>query len=204
MISAKRKRKLVYKDKLYYWFVKLDEYYGEPYLTIISEDKKLYLNYLANQISDDFSYPKISVLKSDKMQKGTYFFSPPLADETISAHHIGAILNWHDTQNEDIKPIKQKALKNPFENIDFKNGTVTHIENDFSRESLREDMLQVSYPKNYLLDVGWYGSSKGFRILIIKNQNWETPVAQTQKGVYQLHEAILRAIEIIEQFVLEQ
>jgi len=46
--------------------------------------------------------------------------------------------------------------------------------------SLKEDLLHVKYPHNYLLDVGWYGSfldpKKGFfRIVIIKNNDWQKP-----------------------------
>ena len=39
MISRKRKRKLVYNGIIYYWYVKY------PYIYIISEDKKLNLQY---------------------------------------------------------------------------------------------------------------------------------------------------------------
>ncbi|MDR2920342.1 MAG: hypothetical protein LBV72_13390 [Tannerella sp.] len=92
---------------------------------------------------------------------------------------------------------------NPLENIDFREGLVTHIETDFSRENLREDMLQVIYPKDYLLDVGWYGTSNGFIISIIRNQDWENPVARTRKGLYDLHEAVICAVEIIEKLIQE-
>lgn len=51
---------------------------------------------------------------------------------------------------------------------------------EHSIEFLKEDLLQCSFPKDDLIiDLGWYGdvkSNKGqFKILIIKNENWETP-----------------------------
>ena len=100
MISSKGKRKLIYKDKLFYWFVKLDKDYYEPFLHIISDDRKLRLSYRLNQISDKFIHSKISVLQSEKMKHGVYNFFPPLADEFISAHNVCAILSWYEKQNE--------------------------------------------------------------------------------------------------------
>jgi hypothetical protein len=49
-----------------------------------------------------------------------------------------------------------------------------------SIELLKEDLLQCSFPKDDLIiDLGWYGdvkSNKGqFKILVIKNENWEIP-----------------------------
>lgn len=201
MISKKGKRKLIYKGQLFYWFVKLDDDYDIPYLHIISSNRKLCLVYRVDQINDKFIHPKISVLQSEKIKKGLYHFFPPIADESISNHNVCAILNWYEIQNENIEPIKVEILTNPFENIDFKNGCVTHFETDFSRESLREDMLQVNYPKDYLLDVGWYGTSQGFVISIIKNQDWENPIAKTQKSIFNLNEATIKAIEIIEKLL---
>ncbi|MWV17460.1 hypothetical protein F3I16_15570 [Pseudomonas sp. L-22-4S-12] len=46
-------------------------------------------------------------------------------------------------------------------------------------ESLKEDLLQVSYAGTYLLDVGWYPSfdpSGFFQIRVIKEYDWESPV----------------------------
>lgn len=204
MISEKGKRKLIYKDQLFYWFVKLDEDYDMPYLHIISEDKQLCLVYRVNQISDEFIHPKIRVLKSDKMKKGLYCFFSPVADESISTHNVRAVLNWHEQQNENLDPIEVRVPTNPFEDIDFKDGYVTHIETDFSRDSLREDMLQVIYPKGYLLDVGWYGASEGFIVSIIKDQDWGNPIRKTRKSIFNLNEAVVKAIEIIGKLMMNK
>ncbi|MEG0635557.1 MAG: hypothetical protein RR517_23830 [Pseudomonas sp.] len=43
---------------------------------------------------------------------------------------------------------------------------------------LKEDMLQVEFPRGYLLDIGWrpsFNTNGRFHIVLIKNQNWETP-----------------------------
>lgn len=96
-----------------------------------------------------------------------------------------------------------KILNNPFEEIDFRSGLVTHIENDLSRENLREDLLQVVFPENYLLDVGWYGSVNGFIVQIIRDGDWGNPVAKTQQDVLNLQEAVMSAVERIEGLINE-
>lgn len=202
-ISYKRKRKIKYKEKLYLWYINKDEDYGEYYLSIISDDKQLHLSYKINQINDYFIHPKIAVLKSEKLEKGIYRVSSPIADEIISKHNVTALLSWHDNQKKTASPIGIEIPKNPFENIEFKSGIVTHIQNDFSIKNLKEDMLQVIYPKNYLLDVGWYGSMQGYIIYIIKNNDWENPVAKTQKNYFDLQEAITFGITIIEKRINE-
>ncbi|MBF7091206.1 hypothetical protein IUY40_06610 [Flavobacterium sp. ALJ2] len=202
-ISHKRKRKIIFKEKLYLWYIIKDDDYEYHYLRIISEDKKLQLSYRINQISDCFIHPKIGVLKSENLEEGVYHFFPTIADEIISNHNVGAILNWYDNQEKTVKPIVFKLPKNPFESIEFKSGIVTHIENNFSKVNLKEDMLQVIYPKNYLLDVGWYGSMNSYIIYIIRNNDWENPVAKANKGLYDLQEAIISAINIIEKRINE-
>ena len=49
---------------------------------------------------------------------------------------------------------------------------------NFNAESdlLTEDMLCVTYPKNFMLDVGWYRGINSFIIFVIYNQDWETPI----------------------------
>lgn len=201
-ISKKRKRQIVYNGQSYLWFVKEDDDSFDTYLYIISTDKKLQLTYRTNQINDCFIAPKIFVKQSEKLKYGLYQFFPPISDEFISAHNVRAILNWHNEQNSDIEPIVFKYDSNPFNGIDFKSGIVMHIENDFSNETLREDMLQVTFPENYILDVGWYGTMKGFIIFIIKNNDWENPIKKCSKGFYGLNEAVINAIATIETLIV--
>ena len=63
-----------------------------------------------------------------------------------------------------------------FSEFNYQNGNIEYIDNDFSY--LYEDMLQVIYPNNHLLDIGWYGSNNGFFIYIIKNSDWQNPIAK--------------------------
>ncbi|PSL47546.1 hypothetical protein CLV51_102403 [Chitinophaga niastensis] len=72
--------------------------------------------------------------------------------------------------------------------INFKNGVITYNElSELDLEKtlkeqidlLKEDMLQVEYKNNILLDVGWFPSFslKGsFRITIVQNFDWESPL----------------------------
>jgi hypothetical protein len=95
--------------------------------------------------------------------------------------------------------IKFKRIENPFEGIDFGNGIINHLETDFSRENLRKGLLllQVRY-SSYILDIGWYGSEKGYIIRIIKNQNWKDPILKAHKAFYDLPESTKSAVQLIE------
>ena len=90
---------------------------------------------------------------------------------------------------------------NPFANLDFEKGIVRHIETDFSQESLREDLLQVIYPQDYLLDVGWFGTN--FTVSIIKNEDWENPVTKEDANILDLRKVVVCAIEKIENMITE-
>lgn len=44
---------------------------------------------------------------------------------------------------------------------------------------LKEDLLQIEYPCDFLLDVGWYPSFEkdgNFRVTVVKDFNWDAPV----------------------------
>ena len=103
MINKKGKRKIVFEEQTYYWYVKKEN--DTDFLSISSEDKKLFLSYRVDQISDEYIHPKISVLQSERLIPGVYSFFPPLADESISAHNVRAILNWYTKQTADLRPL---------------------------------------------------------------------------------------------------
>ncbi|KNH26734.1 hypothetical protein ACS77_13615 [Pseudomonas syringae] len=72
----------------------------------------------------------------------------------------------------DLTFIKGKIVHDdlsPLKNIDPANQT----------DLLKEDMLQVEYPGEFLLDVGWYPSfdiTGSFQIRAIKEYDWDTPL----------------------------
>ncbi|RED66125.1 hypothetical protein [Cohnella lupini] len=99
-----------------------------------------------------------------------------------------------------------------FENFNFKPGTVTYNPYKLSPDEmtdikwLTEDMLQVKYPNNYIIDVGWYGKSftlNGvFIIYIIKDQKWDNPVfKQDYRSVTELYEGMKITIQRITQLM---
>lgn len=99
-----------------------------------------------------------------------------------------------------------------FENFDFNPGIVKYNPYKLSPDDmtdikwLSEDMLQVEYPNNYILDVGWYGKSftlNGvFIIYIIKNFKWESPVfKQEYKSVIELYGGMEIAINRVKQLL---
>lgn len=71
-----------------------------------------------------------------------------------------------------------------FEKFDFTPGVI--INNSFGdinnmqlnndNDDLQEDMLQVEYPNDYLIDAGWYGGIDKFIIFLIKDCDWDNPI----------------------------
>lgn len=94
--------------------------------------------------------------------------------------------------------------------IDFKSGKIVYNEFciDFTKkyseqlECLLEDLLQVQYVDNYLLDVGWYPEyeSEGeFIVQIVKEENWEKPLYKRRSRKKEnLIQDLNNAIRIIE------
>lgn len=60
-----------------------------------------------------------------------------------------------------------------FKKINFKSGHITFLDQS---DLLKEDILQVQYPDELLLDVGYY--EKQYKIFVIKKLNWEKPVVK--------------------------
>lgn len=53
--------------------------------------------------------------------------------------------------------------------VDFGPGKITFLD-----DAQKEDMLQVEYPNNFLLDMGWYRDR--YIILVIQDFDWAHPV----------------------------
>lgn len=81
-----------------------------------------------------------------------------------------------------------------FFDIDFLSGDVTWLV-----DCQQEDMLQVIYPNNYILDMGWYDSIKKYVIYIIKDCEWGVPVAkysaETEDDIKMLLQKAIKKIE---------
>ena len=60
-----------------------------------------------------------------------------------------------------------------FSDIDFLSGDVRWLDG-----YKQEDMLQVVYPNNYVLDMGWYDGINKYVIYIIKDFEWGVPVVE--------------------------
>ena len=84
-------------------------------------------------------------------------------------------------------------MNNIFEKTDFKSGIVTYKSN-----TLQEDILQVKYPHNFTLDMGWY--SDKFIIYVIKDYMWDEPIAEyVTKNTEELSDVLSKAVNVIEQ-----
>lgn len=96
----------------------------------------------------------------------------------------------------------REALKKSTGRIVF--DDITHI--DFSlkfednQDNLKEDLLQIEYPDQSIIDVGWYPSFKKkgeFQIRIIKDSDWESPFfIKSGKSTDELFDYLEEAITI--------
>lgn len=102
--------------------------------------------------------------------------------------------------------------------IDFQDGKITYNSCDIRIDiplsmqlnELNEDILQVEYNNNFLLDVGWrpYFNSEDsqnldngrFIVSVIHYQDWESPVKLYEpRTIEDLKSSIISAIEFINQ-----
>lgn len=94
--------------------------------------------------------------------------------------------------------------------LDYGEGQVKYIELDLVNtilledqiESLREDLLQVSYGDDkYILDVGWFPEGEldgSFRVVIIENYNWDQPIfIKRVNSIDMLIEVLAESVEIL-------
>lgn len=68
-------------------------------------------------------------------------------------------------------------------------------------EELKEDMLQVSFPSGYILDIGWRPSFEingSFKLLLIKDYIWNNPIySDSPSNISELKKSIEIAISKI-------
>lgn len=94
----------------------------------------------------------------------------------------------------DLTFIKGKIVHDdlsPLKNIDPANQT----------DLLKEDMLQVEYPGEFLLDVGWYPSfdiTGSFQIRAIKEYDWDTPLFFAKAKTTQL---LIKKMMVAQNFI---
>ncbi len=79
-----------------------------------------------------------------------------------------------------------------FWGIDIKNGTVTYDDISFlttelnlreQADYLKEDMLQIEFPDDFLIDVGWspsFDEAGAFNVTMVRNYEWDRPIFQAR------------------------
>lgn len=100
-----------------------------------------------------------------------------------------------------------------FKNIDFKSGIIVYNDLDIDLDKplskqtthLDEDMLQVKYPLNYTLDIGWYGDVKcegKFVLQLIKNCDWDNPIyKKATMDLNRLEKYLQECIDLVEKLI---
>ena len=94
--------------------------------------------------------------------------------------------------------------------VDWKSGTVVYwdLDNiDEARplcdqcEDLKEDLAQIVFPDNIVLDVGWYPSfdpNGEFIVFVVRDADWDEPLFRaTAKDIPALRQTIDRGILIM-------
>ena len=84
-----------------------------------------------------------------------------------------------------------------FEDIDFKNCKILYYEKN-KRNCLSEDLLQIECPNGRIIDVGWYGTKNGFRVVVIENLDWEKPCYEIVMPKFEFAEKYLQDFIIYE------
>lgn len=100
-------------------------------------------------------------------------------------------------------------------NIDFKKGKIAFdsFNIDYNlpfkdqKFELGEDLLQVEYPKDYLLDLGWlsgFDINGRFVVRIIRNCDWENPLLiKETRSFSQLEQFTQEAVNYIMKLIAE-
>lgn len=102
-----------------------------------------------------------------------------------------------------------------FENINFGKG-VTRKYFDFDVNNniplgeqidlLKEDLIQIIYYNDYLIDLGWYpefDKDGFFRVSVIKDYQWDKPILQKRcKDIDVLEEYIHECINIVQSTII--
>ena len=71
-------------------------------------------------------------------------------------------------------------------------------------DELIEDMLQVEYMGNYMLDLGWYpelNTEGNFKLVVIKDFDWEFPVYER---TFKDCQAVQVELQNAEDYILEK
>jgi len=94
-----------------------------------------------------------------------------------------------------IKSKKGQIVYNDLNYIDFSKNVKNQI------DELKEDLLQVQFPNDIILDIGWYPSfdqNGSFRICLIKELDWSNPIDFVKcKNMTELKNNIIKMIKTI-------
>lgn len=93
-----------------------------------------------------------------------------------------------------------------FKEFNFKSGRITFNNYDISpndeliaeNNNLTEDMLQVEFKNDLVLDVGWYSGIYCFLVFVIQKRDWENPLLRLEAYSYlELESSLSRAMDLI-------
>lgn len=160
---------------------------GQDYMVIGYEDH-VSIQRLGDLHSKEIDFSTLDDLSTAETIDGICLMRDWDSIESMHCHEFSQI--------DVLTEIYRLKHANPpmFSNIDFLSGEVA-----WQDDYLQEDMLQVRYPNNYILDVGWYEGAQKFIIYIVRDFEWGTPVAQyeskTKEGMMDFLAKAIKRIE---------
>lgn len=101
-----------------------------------------------------------------------------------------------------------------FESIDFGQGKIVYDDLKYLDEflpleeqidSLKEDLFQVNYSNQYIIDVGWFPSFSlegQFTIVLIKDYDWTNPVYKVSiKTISELKKSMEQCVSVLSNLI---
>jgi hypothetical protein len=94
-----------------------------------------------------------------------------------------------------------------FKEYNFKSGRIIFNNYDISsndklteeNDNLTEDMLQVEFKNDIVLDVGWYSNIGCFIVFVIQKYDWDKPLLRLEAHSYsELKNSLDKAIALID------
>lgn len=97
-----------------------------------------------------------------------------------------------------------------FEDIDFSPGIITYNDLDMdlvaflkTKQIAEKDLMQITYPNGFLLDVGWRNGK--YIVCVVKNYNWENCVfKQTCKTLDELKQVLRECVNNIKTLIQKE
>ncbi|MFD1900637.1 hypothetical protein [Enterococcus termitis] len=93
-VSKKLKRKIIFNDNVFYWYVGKDPFdkYVAKALHIVSADKSFLIVYRLSAVTEGSVFPKLEIIKSNYIKPGFYDLNRESNERTVTPKLVESIL----------------------------------------------------------------------------------------------------------------